>query len=180
MAAAAQLYGTLAASNAAPFTPANASRSTVPVTSAELEAGAAAQGMPPGSAPPCGGVNPLFAAGRCLFTVDWAHAALRLTRGGAPGVWGQVAAAPLPGSDVVVSPRGGLEACSPQSCPHAETWEAAALGPLSAVSGARAAEPLATLIRVNRAPLVGEASGAWLVARGLGADALVRVDDFVR
>ncbi|GLC34199.1 hypothetical protein PLESTM_000168700 [Pleodorina starrii] len=97
-----RLYADLAASNAAAFTPggSNVSRSTVSVFPAELLAGGGAVDAASG-APLCGAVNPLFAAGRCLFTVDWAAAALRLTPDGAPGISGRLAAALLPGSAFV-------------------------------------------------------------------------------
>ncbi|GIL53709.1 hypothetical protein Vafri_9154, partial [Volvox africanus] len=97
-----QLYGDLAASNAAPFTPSGpaGSRSSVPVAPSELLAGGGAVDAATG-APLCGAINPLFAAGRCLFTIDWAAAALRLTKEAAPGIAGLVGAALLPGSTAV-------------------------------------------------------------------------------
>ncbi|GLI67004.1 hypothetical protein VaNZ11_011072 [Volvox africanus] len=97
-----RLYGGLAASNAAPFTPGgpSGSRSSVPVAPSELLAGGGAVDAATG-APLCGAINPLFAAGRCLFTIDWAAAALRLTKEAAPGIAGLVGAALLPGSAAV-------------------------------------------------------------------------------
>ncbi|KXZ53808.1 hypothetical protein GPECTOR_6g726 [Gonium pectorale] len=80
MPAALRLYAALASSNAALFTPGgrNVSRSSVPVDPDELLAAGGAVDAASG-APLCGSINPLFAAGRCLFTIDWATAALRLT-----------------------------------------------------------------------------------------------------
>ncbi|KAG2434341.1 hypothetical protein HYH02_012359 [Chlamydomonas schloesseri] len=101
MQAALQTYAALAASNAAPFTPGGAavSLSNVSVSPDELLQGGDGSGSS-GGGPACGAVNPLFAAGRCLFTIDWATAALRLTRNRtlSGGLFGQLGAAPLPGS----------------------------------------------------------------------------------
>ena len=82
MQAALQTYAALAASNAAPFTPGGAavSLSNVSVSTEELLRGGGGELPTDGSAPACGAVNPLFAAGRCLFTIDWATAVLRLTQ----------------------------------------------------------------------------------------------------
>ncbi|GIM05458.1 hypothetical protein Vretimale_9892, partial [Volvox reticuliferus] len=66
----------------------------------ELLAGGGAVDAASG-APLCGAINPLFAAGRCLFTIDWAAAALRLTKEAAPDVAGWLGAALLPGSAAV-------------------------------------------------------------------------------
>ncbi|KAG2423038.1 hypothetical protein HXX76_015554 [Chlamydomonas incerta] len=103
MQAALQTYAALAASNAAPFTPGGAavSRSNVSVSPEELSRGGGGEVPADGTGPACGAVNPLFAAGRCLFTVDWATAALRLTQDRAPDTCGRLGAALLPGSGSV-------------------------------------------------------------------------------
>ncbi|KAG2485178.1 hypothetical protein HYH03_016067 [Edaphochlamys debaryana] len=138
-----RLYAALAASNAAPFTPGGQalSRSTLPVTPEDLLAAGGALD-PTSGAPLCGAINPLFAAGRCLFTIDWAPSAPRLAYQNVSGVLG---AALLPGSLFVSStsaarsttmegPKGPPRAapppsppepqqllpCNPTRCPHAE------------------------------------------------------------
>ncbi|KAG2494430.1 hypothetical protein HYH03_007482 [Edaphochlamys debaryana] len=131
--AALRLYARLAASNAAPFTP-GGSLSTVPLDAGELLA-AGGDTDPTTGTPLCGAVNPLFAAGRCLFTIDWAVAALRLTQQGAPKMAGRLGASLLPGSLDVVDGSGGLGQCTAQSCPFATTLRLSGAGPSS--GGAR-------------------------------------------
>ncbi|KAG2485185.1 hypothetical protein HYH03_016074 [Edaphochlamys debaryana] len=138
-----RLYAALAASNAAPFTPGGQalSRSTVPVTPEELLAAGGALD-PTSGAPLCGAINPLFAAGRCLFTIDWAPSALRLAYQNVSGVLGAallpgslfVSSTSADGSTIVEGPRGVARAappppppqpqqllpCIPTRCPHAE------------------------------------------------------------
>ncbi|PNH01549.1 hypothetical protein TSOC_012561 [Tetrabaena socialis] len=90
------------------------SDSTVEVTAGELLAADGAVDADSG-APLCGAVNPLFASGRCLFSVDWATAAVRLTQGAAPGLSGELGVSPLPGSAAVLPAEA--ESLSPPSPP---------------------------------------------------------------
>ncbi|KAG2487108.1 hypothetical protein HYH03_014221 [Edaphochlamys debaryana] len=153
--AALRLYAALAAANAAPFTPGgrNLSQSAVPTAAAELLAAGGA--VDATGAPLCGAVNPLFAAGRCLFTIDWAPAALRLSGEDVSGVLG---AAPLPGSSAVMATvvQGGETAggqgggaaqgpqllpCTPQRCPHATAYGQAEVAALAAMCRRRPPRP---------------------------------------
>ncbi len=87
MAQAMGIMARLAAANAAPWTPGGnaTSRSTVPVTPEDWWA--EGEQLPPnitqpdvnGTYPPCAAINPLFQKGRCLFTIDWGTAILRVT-----------------------------------------------------------------------------------------------------
>ncbi|KXZ53806.1 hypothetical protein GPECTOR_6g724 [Gonium pectorale] len=103
MPAALRLYAALASSNAAPFTPGgrNVSRSSVPVDPDELLAAGGSVDAASG-APLCGSINPLFAAGRCLFTIDWATAASRLTLEHAPAAYPVVWGGRLTGTDAAI------------------------------------------------------------------------------
>ncbi|GLI60236.1 hypothetical protein VaNZ11_002325 [Volvox africanus] len=76
------------------------SSSTVPVSVEELLAGGG-EVDPASGAPVCGAINPLFAAGRCLFTVDWASAATWLEKGSSGIPPGALGVALLPGSERV-------------------------------------------------------------------------------
>ncbi|GIL44227.1 hypothetical protein Vafri_1742, partial [Volvox africanus] len=76
------------------------SSSTVPVPVEELLAGGG-EVDPASGTPVCGAVNPLFAAGRCLFTVDWASAATWLEKGSSGIPPGALGVALLPGSERV-------------------------------------------------------------------------------
>ncbi|PNW81448.1 hypothetical protein CHLRE_07g356550v5 [Chlamydomonas reinhardtii] len=139
MQAALQTYAALAASNAAPFTPGGAvvSLSNVSVSTEELLRGGGGELPTDGSAPACGAVNPLFAAGRCLFTIDWATAVLRLTQSETQGLnmSGRVGAAPLPGSTLTASSSTStatelqpqLQPCTSLRCPNASAADSAQL-----------------------------------------------------
>ncbi|KAG2434337.1 hypothetical protein HYH02_012357 [Chlamydomonas schloesseri] len=211
MQAALQTYAALAASNAAPFTPGGAavSLSNVSVSPDDLLQGGGGSGSS-GGGPACGAVNPLFAAGRCLFTIDWATAALRLTQNDAQGMnmTGHVGAAPLPGSTLVANRSASsatqLQPCTPLSCPNASASDSAQLAAaeqllLRLQAAAKDVPPTAAptqqpapppqgpqpqlqppLLLVNRAPLLGEASPAWAVEPRQAAASYLRTDDFVR
>lgn len=86
MAAALRLYSRMAQVNAAPYTPGGAATSVdrVPVDPKHYMV-AGGDVDPATGLPACGVVNSLFAAGRCLFTIDWAPAALAMTAGDAVG-----------------------------------------------------------------------------------------------
>ncbi|KAG2494440.1 hypothetical protein HYH03_007492 [Edaphochlamys debaryana] len=120
-----RLFAQLAASNAAPFTPHGLSRSTVPVSTTDLRA-AKGELDPVTQTPLCSSVNPLFAAGRCLFTIDWATSALALTQADAPRISGSIAAELLPGSTTFLDPEDNvLKPCTREDCPLAELLPAA-------------------------------------------------------
>ncbi|KAG2423040.1 hypothetical protein HXX76_015556 [Chlamydomonas incerta] len=191
MHAALQTYAALAASNAAPFTPGGAavSRSNVSVSPEELLRGGGGEVPTDGTGPACGAVNPLFAAGRCLFTVDWATAALRLTQSDAQGmnVTGRVGAAPLPGSTLAASssaatqPQPQLQPCTSLSCPNASAadsvqlataqvllhrLQAAATSPPAAAAPTQQPAPQPQAVQPQPlAPLPAPAPGPLLVNR---------------
>ncbi|KAG2494402.1 hypothetical protein HYH03_007454 [Edaphochlamys debaryana] len=149
--AALRLYAALAASNAAPFTPGGPGVSGSRVGTAPEELLAAGGAVDASGAPLCGAVNPLFASGRCLFTIDWAPAAMRLTKEGAGGISGHVAAALLPGSERA---NAGAAAAPNASAPAADS--------------------------VNLAPFVGEFGDVWLVDRRQSLLERVKTAEFVR
>ncbi|KAG2494401.1 hypothetical protein HYH03_007453 [Edaphochlamys debaryana] len=199
--AALRLYAALAASNAAPFTPGGPGVSGSRVGTAPEELLAAGGAVDASGAPLCGAVNPLFASGRCLFTIDWAPAALRLTKEGAANISGHVAAALLPGSAMVQyldsygSPAGSsLVGCSYAVCPQgepapegaAQLVEAVAKRAVNAFLSRRTLNEDSGLVPeaeapelVNRAPFVGEAAAAWSLTTGLLKPTLLRTQDFL-
>jgi hypothetical protein len=89
-----RVYGALAAANAAPFTP-GGDAATAPGEQQQGQGhrwqdellAVAAELDPDTGSPLCGAVNPLFAAGRCLFSVDWASAVTWLDRASGTGGW---------------------------------------------------------------------------------------------
>ncbi|KAG2494400.1 hypothetical protein HYH03_007452 [Edaphochlamys debaryana] len=184
--AALRLYAALAASNAAPFTPGGPGVSGSRVGTAPEELLAAGGAVDASGAPLCGAVNPLFASGRCLLTIDWAPAAMRLS---GEDVSGKLGAALLPGSAVVVStaPNGSapsqqLQPCSPLRCPHADAHGEGELSALAAVMRPGPQQSVAGLapVLVNRAPLMGEAGNIWRLATGPGSERTMLVGEFLR
>ncbi|GIM05292.1 hypothetical protein Vretimale_9750, partial [Volvox reticuliferus] len=136
MARALQLYGSLAAVNAREFTPVSVGHVTRSDQGAGLAAellrstGAAAAAAAAGP-PSCTAVNPLFASGRCLFTVDWATAALHLDRSSAAATAGRIGVALLPGSTVVQDETAphALTTCTAATCSRAELFQETTLPP---------------------------------------------------
>ncbi|KAG2491446.1 hypothetical protein HYH03_010232 [Edaphochlamys debaryana] len=149
MSEALRLYARLAAHNVGIFTP-NATRDNVPVTESELST---VEDNADADPPVCGVVNPLFIAGRCLFTIDWAISTLFMTQGEAPIVAGRIGAALLPGSTRGLSVATGTMAeCTRDTCPHAT-----ALRPSVQASQAPAGSPA-----TPATPLIGGLGGRRL------------------